>query len=732
MAGDTKKRIIEVKVVGADNSKVDLEKVRKAEENYNKAISATGQAIRKINKDKRDAVKIQRLNIQLTNAEEGSYEQLSAQLGLNTIELNKMSRAQRENTKSGKELVASTFKIKQEMISIKEAQANYTLSVGHYEKGMKGLNNATSQIVRELPAASVGLSTFFLGISNNIPMLVDQINNLKAANIQLAKSGKEQVNIFKAVGKSLLSWNSVIMITITAVTMFGKEIGEFFKKMAGVNTLTKEQIKEQKKLTKAMNKHYTDSAENISKMDMLYKASNNVNNSMSDRIKAAQKLIDMHPRYFKNTTAEQIAVGKAADAYGRLKDRMKEAAKAKALQEVISVNYKEIVDIESKKIEEQSKIFVMRQKLIEPIPFNMGISAKKREAELKSIENEISDSESRIRDLDKKKSELLADIENISNRINVSDLLFDSKTKTSKAYTEENEDESTSDGVYTEKQLQEIEDSENKVNEIKMQKRKELEDWNRVYEAENREEKEIEKAEIEQENFEAEIEKLDISIQEKNNLIAESEEKLQERIAMIRDKYQKKEDAKAAKKEAKDKKDREKELLRKQKVLQQGLDAFVAITDQETLVGKSASIARATINTYQGVTEVWRTPSKLPEPFATMSKIANTAIVVTSGLQAVNKIKAQTFEHGGIVDGTSYTGDNVQVYANSGEMFINRQQQSKLFGMLNGQAQSSDIDSDKIAEAVVSAIKSIPVVVSEQEITEMQAKVKVREQDFEY
>jgi len=44
----------------------------------------------------------------------------------------------------------------------------------------------------------------------------------------------------------------------------------------------------------------------------------------------------------------------------------------------------------------------------------------------------------------------------------------------------------------------------------------------------------------------------------------------------------------------------------------------------------------------------------------------------------------QAFEHGGIVGGSSFTGDNIPARLNSGEMVLNKDQQSKLFSMANG------------------------------------------------
>ena len=49
----------------------------------------------------------------------------------------------------------------------------------------------------------------------------------------------------------------------------------------------------------------------------------------------------------------------------------------------------------------------------------------------------------------------------------------------------------------------------------------------------------------------------------------------------------------------------------------------------------------------------------------------------------------EAFENGGIVGGNSTTGDKVPARVNSGEMILNKRQQSKLFGMANGAGQGT-------------------------------------------
>ena len=84
-------------------------------------------------------------------------------------------------------------------------------------------------------------------------------------------------------------------------------------------------------------------------------------------------------------------------------------------------------------------------------------------------------------------------------------------------------------------------------------------------------------------------------------------------------------------------------ILQQQKIaiIGQTFGAISEILGANSKAGKAAAIAQATINTYQGITEVWSTKSTLPEPFATISRIASTATVLASGLSAVKSIKSQ-------------------------------------------------------------------------------------------
>jgi len=88
------------------------------------------------------------------------------------------------------------------------------------------LGHSVNQITRELPAFTQSMTTGFMAISNNIPMLVDQINSLRRANEGLVASGQPVKSVFSQLVGSLFSWQTALSLGITALTVFGARVIE--------------------------------------------------------------------------------------------------------------------------------------------------------------------------------------------------------------------------------------------------------------------------------------------------------------------------------------------------------------------------------------------------------------------------------------------------------------------------------------------------------------------------
>lgn len=243
LQSDEGKRLIELKAKIAEltsarkQQKATVDPLTQAQEKLAYAQSEENKQLKLYSTQIREANRIAQLQATIANSAEGSYNRLSAQYALNKIRLNQMSAAEREAADSGKKLETETNAIYQQMIKLQEATGNYRLSVGHYQKTWDGLGISISQVVRELPAAAVSLNTFFLGISNNIPTVVDEIKRLRRQNELLAAEGKKQISVTGSIVKALFGWNTALVVLLTVFSMYGKEIITWIDKtLAGRDT----------------------------------------------------------------------------------------------------------------------------------------------------------------------------------------------------------------------------------------------------------------------------------------------------------------------------------------------------------------------------------------------------------------------------------------------------------------------------------------------------------------
>lgn len=179
----------------------------------------------------REANRVAELEVAIANSAEGSYNRLSAQYALNKIRLNQMGEADEEAVRAKRALELETKALYQQMIKLQEATGNHTLSVGNYKKVWNGLGMSVNQIVRELPAAAISLNTFFLGISNNVPILMDEIKKVRDLNAKLRAEGKQTKSVIKEVTKALFSWNTIMVLLLTVFAMHGEAILEWASKL---------------------------------------------------------------------------------------------------------------------------------------------------------------------------------------------------------------------------------------------------------------------------------------------------------------------------------------------------------------------------------------------------------------------------------------------------------------------------------------------------------------------
>lgn len=100
-------------------------------------------------------------------------------------------------------------------------------SIAGATSGFNNLNNAVTQVTREMPAFTNSVSTGFMAISNNLPIFFDAINSIKRTNEELRLEGKETKSVLSQLGSAFFSWNTGISIGITLLTVYGKQFVDF-------------------------------------------------------------------------------------------------------------------------------------------------------------------------------------------------------------------------------------------------------------------------------------------------------------------------------------------------------------------------------------------------------------------------------------------------------------------------------------------------------------------------
>ena len=220
---EIKKQISEV-LRGRQAEKEEIDKVAQAAERLAFARSSEYAEIQKLNQETHEQQRIVKLTNQLNSSAVGSYNQLAAQYELNKIKLNAMSAEERNATGAGKELEEETLNIYKQMIRLQEATGNHRLSVGNYKLAWNGLGNAMNQIIRELPSVTMGINTFFLAISNNVPILIDEIDKVRQRNKLAQAEGRATTSVVKTIVNSIFSWQSALIVVLTALSMNGKAI----------------------------------------------------------------------------------------------------------------------------------------------------------------------------------------------------------------------------------------------------------------------------------------------------------------------------------------------------------------------------------------------------------------------------------------------------------------------------------------------------------------------------
>lgn len=286
-------------------------------------------------------------NVRLDNAAATSMNGLSQSLSRMRIAYRELTEEER-NSPIGKELLAS---INQADAKIKELDAtigNHQRNVGNYGKQWNGLSMSIQQVGRELPSLAYGPKVFFSAISNNLPILADEIKRARNEYDLLKKSGQSATPVWKQVVSSLFSWQSALTVGITLLTLYGDKVVDWVAGLFKAKEAIKELLSVEQEMALARKKAVSDSMKERAELDLLYKKLRDTTLSTKERNAAANEWMKKYPQHTNIMNGELVSLGKLESAYQSLSKQIVASAKARAYSD-------RITELESKRFDTNFK-----------------------------------------------------------------------------------------------------------------------------------------------------------------------------------------------------------------------------------------------------------------------------------------------------------------------------------------------------------------------------------------
>lgn len=292
----------------------------------------------------RRTIKAQKEQIIQSESEEGSITSLRKQLNQLIITYDNIGRVNR-NGGVGKGLLTQIKAVQTELNAAEQATGRFQRNVGNYSSAFNGLGMSIQQIARELPSATMGIDMFFLAISNNLPIFIDGVQNARkeyAAYLAELSKGNKDIQkvapVWKQLAASIFSWNTALVVGITLLTAYGKEIFDYIGGLFGAT-------EEQKRLNESLKDFNTISRRAITESRLLFEEIEKTKEGTKGRLDAIKKINEEYGKYIPHLLTEKSSLMELESAYNLVNKALLEnavlKAKSSAIDKVLDKSIKE-------------------------------------------------------------------------------------------------------------------------------------------------------------------------------------------------------------------------------------------------------------------------------------------------------------------------------------------------------------------------------------------------------
>jgi chromosome segregation ATPase len=290
----------------------------------------------------RKTIKAQKDQIIQSNAEEGSITALRKQLILLIKDYDDLGRVRRGGD-AGKALLTQISNVQKELNAAEQASGRFQRNVGNYASAWNGLGNSAQQVARELPSLAVSANTFFLAISNNLPILVDEIAKARKeyANFKAElKAGNKDVKavapVWQQLTRSILSWQTALVVGRTLLSVYGKDVIKWIGSLGKARDVTLDLLSAEQEMALARKSAWSSIAKEQTQLDILYNKLKNVTLSTTERNAAVREWVKNYKTHSDILDGENVDLRKLENAYRALSKEIYANAVARAYADRIA------------------------------------------------------------------------------------------------------------------------------------------------------------------------------------------------------------------------------------------------------------------------------------------------------------------------------------------------------------------------------------------------------------
>lgn len=324
---------------------ISEQEYQSASEALRQKLIANRKEVTALTEERRKAMQIEKSMALAEMSETNSLIQLRETLKTLTKQFDALGEAKQKSAK-GVQLQKEIDGLNKKILELEMSTGRFGRNVGNYASGFNPLNFQVQQLTRELPSLTMSLQQFFLAISNNLPMFADELQRAAAANEKLRKEGHATIPVWRQVLSALGSWQTILVVGITLLTAYGKEIGQWVAELFKGKIALNETKLVQSNINDAMRQGTKDAQGHLIQLRLLYQVAQDTTISMEKRIGAVKEMKELYPSYLGDVSDEAILTGQAKEQYEKLASALLNVARARAASKKIEENQGKIIDIQ--------------------------------------------------------------------------------------------------------------------------------------------------------------------------------------------------------------------------------------------------------------------------------------------------------------------------------------------------------------------------------------------------